>query len=49
MPVILDPESYDTWLHGNAEDAHMLLQPYPAQNMRIVQEGIDLRSDEGAD
>ncbi|MFX0543365.1 SOS response-associated peptidase [Roseovarius sp. S4756] len=49
MPVILDAESYDTWLHGNAEEAHMLLQPYPAERMRIVQEGTDLRSDEGAD
>jgi len=49
MPDILDPESYDSWLNGSADEAHTLLRPYPAERMRIVQEGTNLRSDEGAD
>jgi putative SOS response-associated peptidase YedK len=34
MPVIIAPEDYDTWLSGTPQQAHALLRPYPAQQMR---------------
>lgn len=46
MPVILDPDDYDQWMNGSVDEASALLRPYPADRMRIVQEG-DARADEG--
>lgn len=45
MPVILNPDSFDTWLMGTAEEALGLLQPFPSQEMRITQHGIGLKTD----
>jgi len=45
MPVILDPADYDAWLNGTEDDAVALLQPYPADKMRIVIEGVGLVKD----
>ena len=46
MPVILDPESYEAWLHGSVDDALALLRPYPANQMQIVKEGVGILKDE---
>ena len=35
MPVILQPEDYDRWLNGEAEDACALAQPFPSQLMAV--------------
>jgi putative SOS response-associated peptidase YedK len=35
MPVILQPEDYDRWLDGEAEDACSLAQPFPSQLMAV--------------
>lgn len=40
MPVILRPEDYEAYLTGSAKEAHALLQPYPADQMQIVREGV---------
>ncbi len=45
MPVILDPENYQQWLTGSPDEAAELLKPYPAENMRIVQEGEGIHRD----
>ncbi|WP_440988578.1 SOS response-associated peptidase [Haloarchaeobius baliensis] len=34
MAVLLAPEEYDTWLHGDADEAAELLDPYPSDGMR---------------
>ncbi|WP_435347893.1 SOS response-associated peptidase [Haloarchaeobius sp. HRN-SO-5] len=34
MAVLLAPDEYDTWLHGDADEAEPLLDPYPADAMR---------------
>lgn len=47
MPVILDPDDYEQWLHGAAKDALALLKPYPAEKMQIVLEGVGIREDDG--
>lgn len=47
MPVILDPADHAAWLEGSADEASGLLRPYPAEQMRIVQSGEDLKSDSG--
>lgn len=47
MPAILDPADYETWLSGSAEEAHALLQTFPAGRMHIVREGLDAKEDEG--
>lgn len=40
MPVLLsEPAEFDTWLNGSVDEAFALARPYPAQQMRIVQEG----------
>jgi putative SOS response-associated peptidase YedK len=36
MPVILDPDDYDVWLDGSAEDACALAQPFPSQLMSVA-------------
>lgn len=46
MPVILNPENYEAWLHGSVDDALALLKPYPAEKMRVVLEGVSVREDE---
>ncbi|WP_256296110.1 SOS response-associated peptidase [Haloarchaeobius salinus] len=34
MAVLLAPDEYETWLHGDADEAETLLDPYPADAMR---------------
>lgn len=46
MPAILDPADYETWLTGKPDDAAALLQPFPADRMRIVREGIGVTAGE---
>jgi putative SOS response-associated peptidase YedK len=42
MPVLLTrEEEFETWLKGSADDAFALLREYPAEKMRLVQEGFD--------
>lgn len=36
MPVILQPEDYDRWLDGEAQDACSLAQPFPSQLMAVA-------------
>ncbi len=47
MPVILRPGDYEQWLQGSAKEAHDLLRPYPAAEMRIIKSGEDELRDEG--
>ena len=44
MPVILDASDYDTWLTGSPEEAFALVKPFPAERMRIVQQGVGVVS-----
>ena len=39
MPVILNPDDYDTWLDGSPDHALKLARPYAADDMRIVYTG----------
>lgn len=48
MPVILDPEDYEAWLCGTAEEALSLLRPYSSDKMHIVSEGVGILKDEMA-
>jgi putative SOS response-associated peptidase YedK len=42
MPVLLTrEEEFDTWLRGSPDEAFALSREYPAEQMRIVQEGFD--------
>jgi putative SOS response-associated peptidase YedK len=42
MPVILTHEKeFDTWLRASPEKALALEREYPADEMRIVQEGLE--------
>ncbi len=42
MPVLLTrEEEFDAWLRGSADEAFALAREYPAEKMRIVQEGFD--------
>jgi len=36
MPVILQPEDYDGWLDGEAEDVCKLAQPFPSELMAVA-------------
>jgi putative SOS response-associated peptidase YedK len=36
MPVILQPEDYESWLDGEAENACALAQPFPSQLMKVA-------------
>ena len=47
MPVILDPQDYEAWLHGSPAEAAELLRPFPAEKMRIARQGVGLLSDKG--
>ena len=44
MPVILDPDDYDCWLHGDPDQARHLLRPFPADRMCIIASGKDMKS-----
>lgn len=48
MPVILDHTDYAQWLGADTDIAKVLLRPFPAEHMRVVQEGPALRSDPGS-
>jgi putative SOS response-associated peptidase YedK len=42
MPVLLTrEEEFETWLRGSPDEAFALAREYPAERMRIVQEGLD--------
>lgn len=42
MPVLLTrEEDFDTWLWGSPDEAMTLAREYPADQMRIVQEGFE--------
>jgi len=42
MPVLLArEEEFETWLRGSPAEAFALAREYPAERMRIVQEGLD--------
>ena len=51
MPVILQPEDYQTWVFGDAATALKAAGPYPAQVMTAVQLGPAINSsrNEGAE
>ena len=41
MPVLLTrEEEFETWLRGSSDEAFALAREYPAEAMRIVQEGL---------
>ena len=44
MPVILDPESYETWLCGTCDDVTPLLRPFDANEMLILASGVGMKS-----
>lgn len=48
MPVILDAADFETWLHGSADEAEILLRPYSADRMRVVLQGVGILSDPGS-
>jgi putative SOS response-associated peptidase YedK len=42
MPVLLTGEKeFEAWLTGSVDEAFALAREYPAEEMRIVQEGLD--------
>ena len=42
MPVLLTrEEEFETWLRGSPDEAFALAREYPADQMRVVQEGLD--------
>ena len=42
MPMLLTAaDQFETWLRGSPAEAFALIKPYPAEQMRIVQEGFD--------
>jgi putative SOS response-associated peptidase YedK len=42
MPVLLThEEEFETWLKGSPDEAFALAREYPAQRMRVIQEGFD--------
>ena len=42
MPVLLtQEEEFESWLRGSPDEAFALAREYPADQMRIVQEGLD--------
>jgi hypothetical protein len=44
MPVLLTrEEEFETWLRGSADEALALAREYPADQMRLVQEGSTRR------
>lgn len=45
MPAILRPEDYATWLEGDPDEAFALIEPYPAEEMVIHQQGVGLKAD----
>mgnify|MGYP001942992606 CR=1 FL=1 len=45
MPVILEPEDYETWLTGPIEKARALLRPFSSEKMRIIKHGFDEKQD----
>ncbi|MEO1602580.1 MAG: SOS response-associated peptidase [Pseudomonadota bacterium] len=47
MPVILRPETYETWLTGDPDDAFELIEPFAAEEMVVHQSGEGLKSDDG--
>jgi putative SOS response-associated peptidase YedK len=42
MPVLLTrEEEFETWLRGSPDEAFAVAREYPAEQMRLVQEGLD--------
>lgn len=48
MPVILEPAAYDVWLEGSPDEAFDVISTYPAEDMRILGSGEDLKSEPGS-
>ena len=44
MPVILDPDSYETWLTGPRDDVTPLMRPFHADKMVILASGTGMKS-----
>jgi len=40
--LLSEPGKFDTWLNGPAQEAFALARSFPADAMRILQEGSDL-------
>ncbi|MEL6646047.1 MAG: SOS response-associated peptidase family protein [Pseudomonadota bacterium] len=47
MPAILRPETYETWLTGEPDEAFNLIEPFAAEDMVVHQSGEGLKSDHG--
>ncbi len=45
MPVILPVESYEAWLTGPADEAFALVEPFPADQMQLIGEGIGMKEE----
>lgn len=45
MPVILSPDTYETWLNGTADEAAALLRPCAASAMYIARRGEEESTD----
>ncbi|MEO3414071.1 SOS response-associated peptidase [Roseovarius sp. CAU 1744] len=45
MPVIVPPEKYETWMAGSADDALEVLEPYPADQMKVFKSGENEKDD----
>lgn len=42
MPIILTEEGqFETWLKGKPQEAYHFLKQYPADAMRIIQQGAE--------
>lgn len=45
MPLILAPDQHDTWLRGDPDEAFSVLEPFPADKMQVIGEGIGMREE----
>ena len=45
MPVLLDAGDHEAYVNGTTDTAQRLLRSYPSDLMRIVQDGIGVKSD----
>ena len=45
MPVILEPESWENWLHGSPDEAFGLLRPISSAKMRVIKHRLDEKRD----
>ena len=45
MPVILPEDSWEAWMSAEPDEAFDLLQTFPADKMRVLDHGTDLKSE----